>query len=376
MKFEPFVMERDLCRWENTVRWNISESGVHPLTLAELAGGADLGDTLLGYPQSNGTIPLRERIAALYPGAGPDQVIVTIGAAEANFLSVLTTLSPGDEAVVMLPNYMQIVGACRSLGARVPPFPLREGPRGWRPDLEAFDAAVSERTRLVAVCNPNNPTGAILTGPEMNHIAAVANRSGAWLLADEVYRGAELSGRECPSFWGRAERILLNAGLSKAFGLPGLRIGWTVTSAEKAAELWAHHDYNTLSGNPLSDRLAQIALDRRPGILERTRGICRRQLPLVEDWIEAHESHPVRLGWTPPEAGAIAWVRYDHPVASAELAERLRLTRDLLVVPAAHFETEGFLRIGYGAEPEVVETSLGLISATLAEVAAETPVPA
>ncbi len=371
MQFEPFVMERSLCRWENTVRWNISESGVHPMTLAELAGDADLGDTLLGYPQSNGTIPLRERVAALYPGATRDQVLVTNGTAEANFLTALVSIDPGDEVIAMAPNYMQIIGACRSLGARVIPFPLVEAD-GWRPDLDALEAAVSDRTKLICVCNPNNPSGAVLTEPEMDRIAEVANRSNAWLLADEVYRGAELSGVETPSFWGRTDRIFLNAGLSKAFGLPGLRVGWIVTSEDKATQLWGHRDYNTLAISGLSDRLAQIALDRRPEILERTRGIIRRQLPLVAEWVQSHENHPVRLHWTPPEAGAIVAVRYDHPIRSEELGERLRTGKDLLVVPASHFEMDGFLRIGFGAEPNVVRKSLGLISETLAEVAAET----
>ena len=298
MKFEPFVMERCLCRWENTVRLNISESGVHPLTFAELTDGADLGDTLLGYTQSNGTIPLRERIAALYPGSNVDQILVTTGTAEANFLSALTTLSPGDEVVAMIPNYMQIIGACRSLGARVIPFHLVEE-NGWRPDLDALDAAVSDRTKMILVCNPNNPSGAVLTEPEMDRIVAAAERCGAWLLADEVYRGAELSGEECPTFWGRTDRILLNAGLSKAFGLPGLRVGWTVTTEEKATELWSHRDYSSLALSAMSDRLAQIALDKRPAILERTRSIIRRQLPMVYDWVASHEDHPVRLSWTP-----------------------------------------------------------------------------
>ena len=375
MKFEPFVMERCLCRWENTVSWNISESGVHPMTLAELAGDVDLGDTLLGYTQSNGTLALRERIAALYPGATPDQILVTTGTAEANFLSALTTLSPGDEVVAMVPNYMQIIGACRSLGARVIPFPLVEED-GWRPDLDALDAAVSDRTRMILICNPNNPSGALLTEPEMNHIVAAAERCGAWLLADEVYRGAELSGVECPTFWGRTDKILLNAGLSKAFGLPGLRVGWTVTTAEKATELWGHRDYSSLALSAISDRLAQIALDRRPEILERTRGIIRRQLPMVVDWVKSHENHPVRLSWTRPLAGAIAAVRYHHPIRSEDLIERLRIERSLLVVPAHHFELEGFLRIGFGAEPDMVTTSLRIISETLAAIAAETRVAA
>ena len=358
MKFEPFVMERCLCRWENTVRLNISESGVHPLTFAELTDGADLGDTLLGYTQSNGTIPLRERIAALYPGSNVDQILVTTGTAEANFLSALTTLSPGDEVVAMIPNYMQIIGACRSLGARVIPFHLVEE-NGWRPDLDALDAAVSDRTKMILVCNPNNPSGAVLTEPEMDRIVAAAERSGAWLLADEVYRGAELSGEECPTFWGRTDRILLNAGLSKAFGLPGLRVGWTVTTEEKATELWSHRDYSSLALSAMSDRLAQIALDKRPAILERTRSIIRRQLPMVSDWVASHEDHPVRLSCTPPVAGAIAAVRYHHPISSEDLIERLRIERSLLVVPAQHFELDGFLRIGFGAEPEVVTESLG-----------------
>ena len=373
MKFEPFVMERCLCQWENTVRWNISESGVHPMTLDELAGGEDLGGTLLGYTQSNGTPELRERIAALYPGAGIEQILVTHGTAEANFLSALTTLSPGDEVVAMVPNYMQLIGACRSLGARVIPFPLVEED-GWRPDLDALEAAVSERTRLICICNPNNPSGAVLTEAEMDRICDAVNRSGAWLLADEVYRGAELSGVECPSFWGRVDRILLNSGLSKAFGLPGLRVGWTVTTEAKCAELWGHRDYSTLALSALSDRLGQIALDRRPEILERTRGIIRRQLPLVEDWVRSHESHPVTLSWTRPEAGAIAAVRYGLPIPAEDFGERLRLEQDLLVVPASHFEMDGFLRIGFGAEPEVVTTSLGLISETLQRVHEESAV--
>ena len=375
MKFEPFVMERSLCQWENTVRWNISESGVHPMTFAELAGDVDLGDLLLGYPQTNGTLPLRERIAALYPGSGPDDILVTNGCAEANFLAALTTLSPGDEVVAMLPNYMQVIGACRSLGANVIPFPLVESDR-WRPDLDAFDAAVSPKTRMIAICNPNNPTGAVLSEAEVDHIAAAANRVGAWLLADEVYRGAEVHGAESPSFWGRCDRILLNAGLSKVFGLPGLRIGWTVTSSEKAAELWGHRDYNTLAVSGISDRLAQVALDRRDEIVARTRGIIRRQLPLVANWIASHRDHSVALSWTPPQAGSICAVRYGHPISSDDLQERLRVEKDLLVVPASHFEMDGFLRIGYGAEPAVLQRSLELISETLAEAAQETAVAA
>ena len=148
------------------------------------------------------------------------------------------------------------------------------------------------------------------------------------------------------------------------------------TTPEKCAELWGHRDYNTLAVSALSDRLAQIALDRRQEILARTRGIIRRQLPIVSEWVASHEDRPVRLSWTPPEAGAIAAVRYHHPIASEDLIERLRVEKDMLVVPAQHFELDGFLRIGFGAEPHVLRTCLAKISEALAEVHRESAVAA
>jgi len=237
MKFEPFVMERCLCRWENTVRLNISESGVHPLTFAELTDGADLGDTLLGYTQSNGTIPLRERIAALYPGSNVDQILVTTGTAEANFLSALTTLSPGDEVVAMIPNYMQIIGACRSLGARVIPFHLVEE-NGWRPDLDALDAAVSDRTKMILVCNPNNPTGSYLSRAEIQEFADRVPES-VLVLVDEAY-GEFVAAEEDSSLIPHAvERpnLVVARTFSKIYGLAGLRVGYMVGQAHTLRSL-------------------------------------------------------------------------------------------------------------------------------------------
>ena len=146
MRFELFEMERMQSTWENQVRYNLSESGVHPLRLSELAEAADLADlkeTLLGYPQTNGTVELREKVSDLYPGAEIDNVIVTNGTAEANFISILNLLEPGDRVVVMLPNYMQIWGLARSLGANVEPLPLLED-NGWEPDLGALRRVVNE----------------------------------------------------------------------------------------------------------------------------------------------------------------------------------------------------------------------------------------
>jgi aspartate/methionine/tyrosine aminotransferase len=244
--FHPFELERMLSKFENIVEYNLSESGAHPLSLRQLLGERamveELLDTEFHYPQTNGILELRENIAAMYKGATPANVLVTVGAAEGNFISVQTLASPGDEVVVMLPNYMQIWGLASNSGMQVRTFNLKEE-RNWAPDLEELADAVTERTRFIAVCNPNNPTGYILTEAEMDGIVAAASRTGAWILADEVYSGAErLTEVQTPSFWGRYDKVLAVGSLSKAYALPGLRIGWVVAPEDKVDDLWARHE--------------------------------------------------------------------------------------------------------------------------------------
>ncbi|MFY9558299.1 MAG: aminotransferase class I/II-fold pyridoxal phosphate-dependent enzyme, partial [Blastocatellia bacterium] len=245
MKLEQFQMERMQSTWENLVRYNLSESGVHPASIAELIPDQAEREALLavelGYSQSNGTPELRRSIAAIYPGASEENVIATIGTAEANFLVAWMLTEPGDEVVMMLPNYMQLWGLVRAFGAEIRPLPLIEELE-WAPDLDALERAVTPRTKLIAVCNPNNPTGAILTEQEMERIVACARRVDAWLLADEVYRGAELQRDVTPTFWGKYDKLIVTSGLSKAYGLPGLRIGWILSTPELVANAWSYHD--------------------------------------------------------------------------------------------------------------------------------------
>ena len=234
MKFSIFELERVQSIYENTVEFNLTESGFHPYTLKELLGPeqlAELEETVLGYGQTNGSIEVRERISSLYPGQGIDNVLVTNGSSEANFIACHTLLEPGDEIVVMIPNYMQIWGIAEELGATPIAFHLREE-NNWAPDLDELRSVVGDRTKMIAVCNPNNPTGYTLTAGEMREIVAIAESVGAWVYADEVYRGAELDGVELTSFRGMAERVMIAGGLSKAYALPGLRLGWLVGPEE------------------------------------------------------------------------------------------------------------------------------------------------
>ncbi len=353
MRIEPFVMERMQSTWENQVEINLSESGVHPLTVEELLGDGCERDALmrlaLGYPQTNGTRALREAIAAIYPGATAANIEVTNGGSEANFVSLLTLLDEGDEMVMLAPNYMQVWGLARTLGRPVHPWWLREDGRRWRADLDDLRRLITPRTKLVALCNPDNPTGARLQAADLDAVCEAAARHGAWVLSDEIYRGAELDGVETPSIWGRYERAVVTSGLSKAYSLPGLRIGWIVGPESFVAATWATHDYTTIAPGAVNDRLATLALqpERRAAILARTRRILQENWATVEQWLAGQGG---LFSFAPPEAGAIVMARYHRPVNSTELTTRLREEKGVLIVPGDQFDMDGYLRIGFGGD--------------------------
>jgi aspartate/methionine/tyrosine aminotransferase len=375
MKLETFALERLQSIWEHRVAWNVSESGVEPLRVEELADTTKARDALLrqelAYPQTNGTAELRALIADLYTRATPAHVQVTNGGSEANCIALWHLVQPADEVIMMMPNYMQAAGIARALGATVRAWNLVDEGICWRVDLGALSELVTPRTRLILVCNPNNPTGACFGSGELDEICRVATRAGAWVLSDEIYRGAELGDQETPTMWGRYERVLVTSGLSKAYGLPGLRIGWVVGPPAVIEQLWGVHDYTTIAPGAMSDCLARIALapERRQHLIARTRGIVRTNYPLVKRWIERRA--PL-LSHAEPQAGAIVFVRYRHPIGSTTLVERLRDGHSVLVVPGDHFGLDGYLRIGFGSAPGHLTGSLARIGELLDNIAMET----
>jgi aspartate/methionine/tyrosine aminotransferase len=367
MKIEKFEMERMQSTWENLVEMDMSESGVRPVSLRELAEmGLDLDAILnmpLGYSQSNGTIALRERLAALYPGATADHIEVTNGTSEANYLLALTLLRDGDQVALEVPNYMQYGGVPQSCGAELRPFRLQLD-RGWEPDWDEFDRAVTEKTRLVYISNPNNPTGSILSEEAMRRIVARCEQAGAYLLADEVYLGAEIYGERTRSFWGMSDRVIVTSGLSKAYGIPGVRIGWIVGPKDVVAECWSQHDYITIGPNKISDAVACVAVEagNREKLYSRTRGILQHNLPAMREWVGSFGGF---LAFREPQAGALCLVRYHSPTPSYELCERVRVNQSVLIVPGVHLGLEGHLRIWLGGKPEFLAEGLRRIGEEL-----------
>ncbi len=354
MKIPQFEMERMQSTWENVVEMDMSESGIRPVTLRELgAMGLDLDailDMPLGYSQSNGTVALRESLAEIYPGATPDHIEVTNGTSEANYLLALSLLLDGDHFALEVPNYMQLWGVPKSLGAQVNCFRLRVD-ENWEPDWEEFERAVNEKTRLVYVSNPNNPSGSVLSEDSMRRIVVRCEQAGAYLLADEVYQGAEVHRERTRSFWGMSDRVIVTSGLSKAYGIPGVRIGWIVGPPGVIADCWTQHDYLTIGPNKISDAVARVAVQagNREKLYARTRTILQQNLPVMRAWADSFGGF---LTFREPAAGALCLMRYQSPTPSYELCERIRVNQSVLIVPGIHLGLEGFLRVWLGGKPE------------------------
>lgn len=212
-------------------------------------------------------------------------------------------------------------------------------------------------TRLVYVSNPNNPTGAILSEDAMKRIVARCEQAGAYLIADEVYQGAEVSRPRTKSFWGMSDRVIVTSGLSKAWGIPGVRIGWIAGPKDLIAECWVQHDYLTICPNKLSDRIARIAVTpgNRERCYARTRAVLNANLGIAREWVHGLEGF---LDWREPEAGAIGLMKYRARIPSVELCERMRVRQSTLIVPGAQLGLEGYVRIWLGGREEYLREGL------------------
>jgi len=363
MNFEIFELERNQSLYENEVDFNLSESGVHPLSLSEILSKDEQQEILMMeqyYGYTNGSPHLRTRIAEMYGDSfSINNVLITSGSAEANFLSVMTQLEAEDELIYMVPNYPQIFGLARSFGINLKELPIRQE-LDWQWDLDELKALVSSKTKMIAVCNPNNPTGAVMSDEVMDGVIDICKNADCWLLSDEVYRGAELNGIECRSFAGATNKTVVNAGLSKAYSLPGLRLGWSVGSDDYINRAWSFHDYTVINVAYLSDWIASriMTYDRRMKILNRTKTHLNHNLDLLSKWGE----NMTELTLTRPQAAAIAFARLNIDVASEDFVYSLRDNHSVLLTAGKWHRLEGFVRIGYGPPADYVQNALDRIT--------------
>ncbi|PYE85611.1 aminotransferase [Pseudoroseicyclus aestuarii] len=370
MHIEPFGVEIWMNAHETRCRYNLAETCVDSLTVAELLRLCGQNETALEallslkltYGEITGSERLRRAIAALYDGRAAESILVTHGTIGANALVYQALVSRGDHVVSLVPTYQQHVSIPESLGAEVSQLELRPED-GYLPDIDRLRALMRPETRLIALTNPNNPTGALMDEALLQEVISLAREAGAWLLADEVYRSTDQAEPGMTaSVADLYEKGISTSGMSKAFSLAGLRLGW-IAAPDAVLEAVSHHrDYTTISVGMIDDHLAAIALEGADRILARSRAITRTNLRILEEWAKDEP----RITFTRPGGGTTALLRYDGTMGSEAFCLALLEETGVLLTPGAAMGAEGHLRIGYACATTVLREGLEKLSAFIA----------
>ena len=366
MRIEPFQLERWMTTYEMGVKWDIAESGIFPMSTREVlallpedereATLERLLDLRLGYSEACGSGELRRLIAGTYERTAPEEILITTGAIEANFLLLNELLEAGDRVVVVDPAYQQLHSVARAIGCEVTSWKVR-AEDGFRFDLDDLRSLAGPGTRMIVLNTPHNPTGAMLSAEELREIYALAEERDAWVVSDEAYRWLDLPGSAplAPPMRNLGPRAISVGTFSKPFGLPGLRIGWMAAPAEIVARCWGLRDYISLSPGKLNDALAVLAFRHRDQITARTREIVAENLPVAARWFAENAD---LVSWTPPRGGILALMKYELEIPSLELANKLAEEFSVMLAPGSAFGFEGYLRIGIGNAPETFAEGL------------------
>ncbi|RZQ62439.1 aminotransferase class I/II-fold pyridoxal phosphate-dependent enzyme [Amycolatopsis suaedae] len=341
-RLPDFRLETYFSRWEFTARHHLTASDAQTMTVAELLSlaGEDRGvlDNLpLGYTETFGDPALREAIAATYDHAAPADVLCFAGAEEALYLAMNVLLDRDDHAVVVTPNYQAAetvpLALCEVTGVALDPD------RDWALDLDRVRAALRPNTRVVSVNFPNNPTGAVTGRAEFTELARLCDERGIHLFSDEVYRGLERDpARTLPQAADLSPRALSLNVMSKALGLPGLRIGWiTCRDRELLSRLERAKHYTSICNSAPSEVLARIALGARAAILDRNRRLIDRNLPVFDEFFAEFGD---LFEWRHPDGGCVAFPRYRGPGDVERLCTRLVEEAGVLLLPASIYRSE------------------------------------
>lgn len=370
MQIEPFGVELWMNEWETKCAWNLAETCVQSLTidqLLQLSGknDTDLSDLLsmkMTYGEIEGSARLRQAITGLYATQTPSNIVVTHGTIGANMLVHRTLVERGDHVVAVVPTYQQHYSIPASIGANVTHLQLREED-GWLPDIAALRALVTSGTKLIALNNPNNPTGALIGPDLMAEIVAIAREANAWVLCDEVYRGTDQTGDGLTaSIADLYEKGISSASMSKAFSLAGLRLGWIAGPEHLIEEVMIQRDYDTISVGMIDDHFAAMALESKAAVLGRSHQITRGNLAILSDWVDDE----AKITWIKPKSGTTALLKYDSPLSSRDFCVTLLKETGVLMTPGSALNMEGYLRIGYANDPTILKEGLRRTSQFLA----------
>jgi len=354
-----FALETYMSKWEFVAKYNMTASDAESMRLPELLAmasdedRADFDNLSLGYTETFGAPALRQEIAGTYDTVEPENLICFAGAEEAIYVAMKVLLTANDHAIVITPNYQAAetipLSICAVTGVAL------DIDNDWELDIGLVEKARRPNTKLISINFPNNPTGKILPRAAFDALIGLCRKHGIWLFSDEVYRLIEKDETfRLPQAADVYERgISLNV-MSKAYGLPGLRIGWLASKDRDflvRCERYKH--FLSICNSAPSEILARIALKSRDRILARTRGIVRNNLGVLNDFFA---EFPHLFDWREPDGGCVAFIRYRGADGVEEFTRRVVEEAGVFFLPSSVYRSdltpvpENCLRIGFGRQ--------------------------
>jgi aspartate/methionine/tyrosine aminotransferase len=335
---------------------DLAGSNILACSLDDLPGARAAVD--LSGANDNGYRPLVEAIAARY-GVDPDLVTTAAGTSGANFLVLAALLEPGDDVLVERPGYDPLLGAARLVGARTNRFD-RTFDGGFALDPDRVRRAMTPRTKVIVITSPHNPTGVTADPAALDEVGRIAERAGAHVVVDEVYK--DVTGDPTPPAATRGDVFVTTSSLTKSYGLSSLRSGWVIASAPLSYRVRRAGDVVDGTGSIVAERLATLAFQQLDALARRAREILGRNKALADAFLQSRTD----LEWI-PSAGTIVFPRIRGVADAGPFVDRLMRERRTAVGPGAFFEAPAHFRLGYGGDTEKIRAGLDRLSAALDE---------
>lgn len=365
MWFNRMELEIWFDKYQYEIDYDIGESAVKTLSVKDV--DIDLGKVLLRYGHHTGDPLLRETLAEQYPGLSGDQIVVTTGASEANFVAVSALVKPGDHVIIEHPNYPSLYEVPRSLGCKVSLFTLKFENR-FKPDLEELKKMITPQTKLVSLTHPNNPTGSMISEKDLQEVIKLIETYDIYLLFDETYRHMASGATLLPPTASLSPKVISIASMSKCYGLPGIRTGWLASQSRFILDsAVAIREQLSISNNAISEEIALSVLRRKEKFLTSARERIARNREVVAGWMDKQSE----FEWIYPEAGVVCFprMRAHVKVKPEELYRLLAEKYRTFVVPGRCFEMdEHHFRIGFGAGEGEIKTGLSNLNTAFNEL--------
>ena len=369
MHIKPFGIEMWMNEFEDHCKYNLAETCVKSMTIGELLEISgknikfteELSSMKLTYGEITGSKQLRKNIASLYKNQTTENVMVTHGAIGANSLIYNTLISKGDKVVSVLPTYQQHYSIPESLGAELSILKLKPEHK-FLPDINELKQLIKPDTKLIALTNPNNPTGSLMDEALLLEIVDIARTCDAYIICDEVYRGTNQNDPEYgTSIVDIYDKGISTGSMSKTYSLAGLRLGWITASPDILKDVFIHRDYNTISVGVIDDYFASIALENRKKIALRNTTITRNNLEILDNWVKNERF----FSYVKPKAGTTALLKYEFNIPSREFCIQILKNTGVLFAPGSAMDMEGWVRIGYANDSKILAQGLTVLSTYL-----------